>query len=235
MAKPGVLMTTIFCLTFIVFSQNVPDPGKNSLPLRVARMYGLYAFNKIDKLKYTFNVKFNNKIISRSWLWDLGQSRVTFMQDNTEPFTYQRNGFPDTADKQVRKIDALFINDQYWLLFPLHVAWDKPASLTIEPQKPLPIGTGSAACITIVFPPGGGYTAGDAYDVFIDKSDHVIQWIYRRGNSPVPTRATLWEQNRRVGPLYLSLDRPGADSSFRVWFTKVGVQVKGSSIWQEPE
>jgi hypothetical protein len=117
----------------------------------------------------------------------------------------------------------------------LHLAWDTSAAITVAADRPLPIGTGAATRITITFPSAGGYTPGDAFDLFVDKSNHVMQWIYRRGNAAVPTRTNLWEENRRVGPLFLSLNRPGADSTFRVWFTDVAVQLKGSANWLVPQ
>ncbi len=224
---PLVLLLNIACAK--------DQPENTGLALQVARAYGLDSFSLVGKIKYTFNVKFNGKIVSRSWLWDVAGARVTMQQPDSAPVSYARNGSPDTTVKNVRKVDAQFINDQYWLLFPLHLAWDTQAVVSVAPDQPVPIGKGVATRVTITFPSPGGYTPGDAFDLFVGKGNLVKQWAYRRGNAASPTRTNMWEENRRAGPLLLSLDRPGADSTFRVWFTDVAVQLKGSENWLLPQ
>lgn len=219
----------------IALIKMTPKPEKSGLPLRVAKAYGADSFVNIDKIKYTFNVKFNGKTVSRSWLWDISAGRVTLERQGAAPFSYSRTGGLDTSAENVRTTDALFINDQYWLLFPLHLAWDASATISVEKNRRLPIGNGVATCVSVTFPPAGGYTPGDAFDLFLDKSDHVAQWAYRRGNARTPNRTNRWEENRWAGPLLVSLDRPGADSTFRVWFTGVAVQMKGSHVWLSPK
>ena len=235
MVLSPTVLKTILLLLVLGISCSKPQTEKNSLPLQVAKTYGLDSFSFIGKMKYAFNAKFNGKTFSRSWLWDVAGGRVTMQQPGAAPVSYARSGVPDTRDTNIRKVDAQFINDQYWLLFPLHLAWDGSAAITVAPDEPVPIGAGTATRVTITFPPSGGYTPGDAFDLFIDKSNHVKQWAYRRGNASIPTRTNRWEENRRVGPLLVSLDRPGSDSTFRVWFTDVAVQLKGSNEWLLPQ
>lgn len=232
MVLSSTLTKSILLLLVFGVASAWPQTEKNGLPLQVAKAYGLDSFSLVGKIKYTFNVKFNGKTISRSWLWDMSNGRVTMQEPGAAPVSYARTGSPDTS---FRKVDAQFINDQYWLLFPLHLAWDSSATITVAPNQPLPIGTGTAPRVTITFPPAGGYTPGDAFDLFVDNSNRVKQWAYRRGNAAAPTRTNRWEEHRRVGPLLVSLDRPGADSTFRVWFTDVAVQLKGSSDWLGPQ
>jgi hypothetical protein len=198
----------------------------------VARLYGLDSFKGIDKIRYTFNAKFEGKTMARSWVWDVGRHDVTLTDPGAPPFSYCRDSMQDTtSSSKIRKADAAFINDQYWLLFPLHLAWDSFKKTTIEKNRPLPIGSGTATQITVAYPSMGGYTPGDAFDLFIDNRDTVRQWTYRRGNAATPTRLARWEDYHRVGPLLISLSRPGQDSTFRVWFTDVAVQMKGSPVW----
>jgi hypothetical protein len=228
----STLTKSILLLLVLSVFNAWPQTERNSLPLQVARAYGLDSFSLVGKLRYTFNARFSEKTISRSWLWDVGGGSVTMQEPGAAPVSYARTGSPDTS---FRKVDAQFINDQYWLLFPLHLAWDASAIVTVAPNQPVPIGTGTATRVTITFPPAGGYTPGDAFDLFVDNSNRVKQWAYRRENATAPTRTNLWEENRRVGPLLVSLDRPGADSTFRVWFTDVAVQLKGSNDWLLPK
>jgi hypothetical protein len=129
-------------------------------------------------------------------------------------------------------VDPWFVNDNYWLIFPLRLAWDQSATVAADASPaPLPIGTGQARRLVVRYPSNEGYTPGDVYELFIGASERIEQWIYRKGGDPQPTRITTWEDYRRVGPLTLSLDHRGPDGSFRVWFTDVGVRVSGQSGW----
>ncbi len=48
-----------------------------------------------------------------------------------------------------------FFNDQYWLLFPLHVAWDHSSTVTDEGMQKLPLGEGSGERIVVKYPSDG--------------------------------------------------------------------------------
>src|SRR5262249_44642716 len=52
-----------------------------------------------------------------------------------------------------------FINDQYWLLLPLHVAWDRSATVTDQGMNKLPLGNASADRVVVKYPPEGSYAA----------------------------------------------------------------------------
>jgi hypothetical protein len=221
----------LFALTVEMGCSGPSHGARGSLPRKVARLYGIDSFDKVEKIKYTFNVKYNGKTLSRSWVWDVAKHIVILWEPGSPPFSYSRDSMPDTSSAKLRKADADFITDQYWLLFPLHLAWDTYAKTTIRKKKQLPIGSGTATCITVAYPATGGYTPGDAFDLFTGKDDTIIESVYRRGNSTAPTLACRWEDNRRVGPLLISFSRPGADSTFHVWFSDVAIQLKGSAVW----
>ena len=89
-------------------------------------------------------------------------------------------------------------------------------------------------CVVVSYPTEGGYTPGDAYDLFLDKNDRIIQWVYRRGGAKEPTRITTWEDHRQVGPLLLALNHYGQDKNFHVWFTDVAVKTVSANTWIFP-
>ena len=62
----------------------------------------------------------------------------------------------------------------------------------------------------------------------MDENHLLPQWVYRRGGSPTPTRITTREDNRKLGPLRVSLNHRGDDGRFRVWFTNVAITLSGS-------
>jgi hypothetical protein len=201
---------------------------------QLADAYGLSNFDQVEELRYTFNVKLPDKVVSRAWSWEPKNDRVTFRGTAEQGGTvaYERSVLAGQASEQVKKIDPQFVNDNYWLLFPIRLCWDQSATVTVdEAPMNLPIGTGQAKRMMVKYPGNEGYTPGDVYELFIDGSGRIAQWIYRKGGDPKPTRITTWEDYRKVGPLTLSFDHKSADGVFRVWFTDVTVRLAGSSEW----
>jgi hypothetical protein len=75
-------------------------------------------------------------------------------------------------------MDPAFINDQYWLLFPFHVVWDRSATVTDEGMQNLPSGNGSAERVVIKYPSKGGYAPGDTWELYIGADHRVEEFIY---------------------------------------------------------
>jgi hypothetical protein len=218
----------------LVFGCAAWKAGSPSAAQRLADVTGARRFDQIEALRYTFNVKIADKVIHRAWTWEPPADRVTFAgtADQGGRIAYARADLASQPAQQLKNVDAWFINDNYWLLFPLRVAWDDTVTVTADDvPAALPIGSGKAERLIVRFPATGGYTPGDVYELFIDPAGRISQWIYRKGGAAQPTRTSTWEDYRTVGPLLLSLDRRGPDDSFRVWFTDVAVRVKGKAEW----
>jgi hypothetical protein len=209
--------------------QGAPSPRS-----RLAEAYGINSFDQVEELRYTFNVKLPDRVVSRAWSWEPKRDRVTFRGTAEQGGTvaYERSALAGQAAESAKKVDPQFVNDNYWLLFPLRLYWDQSAAVSVdETPMSLPIGTGQARRMVVKYPADEGYTPGDLYELFIDGSDRIVQWIYCKGGDPKPTRVTTWEGYQKVGPLTLSLDHQSADGAFRVWFTDVAVRLAGKSEW----
>jgi hypothetical protein len=230
----------VFCaLTAFLALSGCAALQRTRSPLdRVVEAAGLERFDQVDALRYTFNVKIGDKVTQRGWLWEPRRDRVTFYgtPEQGGTVTYERAGLAAPGAEALRQVDAWFINDNYWLLFPLRVHWDK-AVVVAEDRAPveLPLGGGRARRIVVSFPPTGGYTPGDIYEIFVDEASRIAQWVYRKGGDTKPTRVTTWEGYRRFGPFWLALDHQGPGAGFRVWFTDAGVRLAGESGWREGE
>jgi hypothetical protein len=201
---------------------------------QLADAYGLKSFDQVEELRYTFNVQLPDRVISRAWSWEPKLDRVTFRgtAEQGGTVTYDRSILAGPASEQVKKVDPWFVNDNYWLIFPLRLHWDQSATAAMdEAPAQLPIGTGRAKRMVVRYPSNEGYTPGDVYELYIGASERIEQWVYRKGGDPNPTRITTWEDYRRAGPLTLALDHRGPDGSFRVWFTDVAVRLAGQTAW----
>lgn len=202
--------------------------------VRLAETYGLSDFGQVEEIRYTFNASLPDRIVRRSWAWEPKTDRVTFRGTAEQGGTiaYERSVLAGQPDDRIKKIDPQFVNDNYWLIFPLRLFWDQSATVTADATlMKLPIGPGHARRLMVRYPTNEGYTPGDVYELFLDDSDRIAQWVYRKGGGPQPTRITTWEGYQKVGPLTLALDHRSPDGSFRVWFTDVAVRLTDRPDW----
>ncbi len=205
-------------------------PPADSLAARVAAASGTADFDQVAALRFTFNVQKGQMHKQRSWVWSPATDMVTLVPGGKDDrgAAYLRSAVTD----ELQQVDGWFVNDSYWLLFPLHLAWDEFAALEeSEGAVTSPIAGLPTRRLAVTYPSAGGYTPGDVYELYVDEADRVVEWVYRRGGAAEATRRASWQQYQSFGPLTLSLDRPGDDGNFRVWFTDVAVQVKGSDEW----
>ena len=204
--------------------------GEADMRQKVADAYGIQNFGQIEQMRYTFNVQAGDKYVSRSWVWQPKTDEVTFTAGgNTQPVVYSHKTISAATSEDLKKIDGWFVNDNYWLLFPIHMAWDHQAKVDDMGQKDLPTGGGKARCLVVSYPPEGGYTPGDVYELFLDDSFRITQWIYRKGGSTVPTNVATWDDYRQVGPLLLALNHKWANKNVRIWFSNVAAKTTGSA------
>lgn len=148
--------------------------------------------------------------------------------------TYQRSHLGSQSGAIKNQIDPAFINDQYWLLLPLHVVWDSSATVTDAGMQKLPIGSGAAEQVVMKYPSQGGYAPGDTWELYVGADKRVEQMIYHRGGTGKPSLViATWADHKKAGPLLVSTDHRGtADGKpVRISFSDVSVKTTGSEHW----
>jgi hypothetical protein len=217
--KIGSTIAAIPTLSFVE-----PDKKQTSLNEEVAKAYGVDAFSKVQKMDYTFNVEFGGKKISRKWEWNPKTKEITYWGKDKNgkevTLTYNRN---DKMDEKTKKIDAAFINDNYWLLFPFHLVWDTNVKFTDEGMKKYPIGNGEGRCLAVQYSNKVGYTPGDQFDLYLNKNNMIHEWIYLHGGSKKNPRPATWEGNKTYGGFTISTMHKGPGKTFKLWFSDVKV------------
>jgi len=205
---------------------------------QVAKTYGLDSFGQVEAIRYTWNAQFPGATLSHPWIWEPKKDQVTYdgKDKNGKPVkvTYLRSQLSSQPDNVKNEIDPSFVNDNYWLLFPLHAYWDKSATATDQGMKPLPQGSGSAQLVSVKYPSDGGYTPGDTWDLYVGKDGRVEQFVYHRGGPKKPsTVIASWEAYKKAGPLLISTDHNGtADgNAVHIFITDLAVKVGGSKDW----
>jgi hypothetical protein len=229
--KVGITIADLPSLNFI--EENIPvkstkdnnsDKKGTALNAKVAKAYGVDAFSKVKKIDYTFNVEFGGKKISRKWEWYPKTKEITYWGKDKSgkdvTLTYNRN---DKMDAKTKKIDAAFINDNYWLLFPFHLIWDTNVKFTDEGMKKYPIGKGKGRCLIVQYSNKVGYTPGDQFDLYLDKNNMIHQWVYLHGGSKKNPRPATWEGNKTFGGFTISTLHNGPGKKFKLWFSGIKV------------
>lgn len=202
---------------------------------QMAKAYGLDSFGKVEAIRYTWSVEGR---VSRTWEWNTKTDTVTYegkdKQGNPVKVTYERSQLDSQNDAVKKDIDPAFLNDQYWLLLPLHVAWDG-ATVTDEGKDETPLGKTPAEHLVVKYG-GGGYSPGDTWEIFVGADKRIEEMRYHRA-VPVPGAPNLvlakWEGYKKAGPLLISTDHPGSGDghAFRITITNVSVKLVGAKDW----
>lgn len=205
---------------------------------RIGRAYGVAAFDSVTALRYTFRIESSGRTTTRHWTWEPKSDWVVLqVEDSAAPTSYHRFNRREISSEtpdSIRKLDHAFINDNYWFLFPLHVFRDTAASVVDSGIASLPIGSGSARRVVVTYPNVGGYTPGDVYQLFLDDSFRIVQWIYNRGGDMSAGRAMTWEKNQRLGPLVVATEHRNAEGTFLLRFTDLSIKTLDSFGWIRP-
>ncbi len=232
--------TMIRGLAFGILALAATSWAANRPPIaeRIAKTYGLDSFGQIEGIRYTFNAEFPGAKVSHTWEWEPKTGRVSYegkdKQGKPVKVTYLRSELSSQDDMVKNEIDPAFINDQYWLLFPLHVAWDTGADVEDAGMHKLPLGKGSAERVVVKYPSDGGYTPGDTWELYVGSDNRVEEFIYHRGGPKKPsTVVATWAGYKKAGPLDISTDHRGtADGKpVRVFFSGVSVKLTGAGTW----
>jgi hypothetical protein len=233
--------TTILCLFLGTLGLAAPSWAETRPPIakQIAKAQGLDSFEKIEAIRYTFNVEIPGVSFSRSWVWYPKTGQVSYQgkdkDGNPVKATYYQSQLDSAPANVKNQIDPQFLNDQYNLLFPLHVYWDSSADVQDMGKQKLPLGTGMAKQVVVKYPSEGGYTPGDTWELYVGSDHRIKEFIYRRGAPTPPPSVVIsaWAGYKKAGPLVIATDRRGtADGKpAHVFFTDVAVKLVGSDKW----
>jgi hypothetical protein len=185
----------------------------------IALAHGYDQWNNVQELRFTWNIDRADTHFERSFVWKPKTSDVSMIAGE-DTITYNRN----KVDSLSMNADRAFINDAYWLLAPFNIAWDEGVSFQGPVLAVAPISGENLNKLTVTYTGDGGYTPGDAYDLYYGEDYLLKEWVYRRGNQADPTMATTWEEYTDVGGLRLATMHQDSTGGFKLYFT--GLEVK---------
>jgi hypothetical protein len=206
---------------------------------KLAKTYGLDSFGQIEAIRYTWNAQFPGVDIARTWTWEPKSGQITYEGKDKAgkpvKVTYLRSQLSSQPANVKDEVDPNFQNDNYWLLFPLHVYWDASAAVTDEGMQKLPMGKGSADKVVVKYS-SGGYTPGDTWTLYVGTDERVEEFRYDRGGPKKPSVViATWAGYKMAGPLLISSEHRGtADGKpLHLWFSNVAVKLAGSNTWMD--
>jgi len=212
---------------------------RSAVAEQIAKAYGLDSFEKVDAIRYTFNLDLPGRNISRSWIWEPKTGQVSFEGKTKDgkplKVTYLQSELYKQPDTVKDEVDPAFVNDNYWLIFPFHAYWDSTgAEVQDKGMQKLPSGKGSAKLVSVKYSSKGGYTPGDTWDLYIGSDNRIEYFVYHRGGDKKPQLvSTSWGGYKKAGPLLFSTAHRGtADGApVRVSLSNVAVKLAGSESW----
>lgn len=175
----------------------------------IAAAHGFEYWQDVHQIDFRFDVDINGEgKLQREWSWFPKTDSVSRTLEG-ETKSIIRNTSIDSTDLM---IDSQFINDSYWLLMPYYLVWSQDgyvANVTRNVTSPMSTSDEPRTMLTIQYGPDGGYTPGDAYDLYIDGDYKLREWTFRRGGGKENTMTMDWSAYRTIENLVLPSDHKG--------------------------
>lgn len=190
-----------------------------SIAEEIAVAHGIENWNNVKRLEFTFKVDRDTiKGSGRHWAWEPKTNTIT-LATATDTLTYNRSNIDSTSIRA----DRAFINDKFWFLFPFQLVWDNTASISSPSNAIAPISKQELNKITLLYPNEGGYTPGDAYDIYYDNTYLIREWVFRKGNSEEPSLTNTFENYQDFNGIKIAIDHKKEGGKWNLNFTDIKV------------
>lgn len=207
-------------LLFILVSCHPTSTEKEKVQ-QIASANGEENFKKVKMLEFVFHAQRDTAApSSRHWQWFPQTGEVVFITDSATT-RFKRN---DTTTAELKKLNARFTNDEYWLLFPFHLKWDDGFIMRDSSTKTAPICGKELHKFCVKYNNKEGFTPGDMYDVYVDDHNQIQEWAYHKGGVATPSLVASWTGYKNFNGLQLAQEHQSKDGKFHLWFTDIQVK-----------
>ena len=226
-------LLTILCLITIITACKTETKEENtstetiseerkelSTAEKIAEAHGFSNWKNVNKIEFTFNVDRGENHFERRWEWQPKENYVVSAINKDSIYRYTRAKMDSTSIT----IDKGFINDKYWLLVPFQLVWDEGTSISEPVKEMAPISKTELNKITLTYGNEGGYTPGDAYDIYYDEDYMIREWVFRKGNSEEPSMTTTFENYEDFNGIKIAKDHKMAEGNFNLYFSNIKVR-----------
>lgn len=209
-----------------VTSETISEEKKaETVAEKIAKAHGYDQWKNVNEIEFTFNVDRGESHFERYWKWQPKVDYVVSSISKDSITVYTRNAKTlEIANPKIIDVDKSFINDKYWLLVPFQLVWDGGTTIS-EPVKQLaPISKTELNTITLTYGSEGGYTPGDAYDIFYDDDYMIREWVFRKGNATEPSMTTTFENYEDFNGIKIAKDHKTAEGNFNLYFSNITIK-----------
>jgi hypothetical protein len=210
--------TVLFLVPIFIFScmGNSKNKGKAT---DIANANGVKEFSNVKSIDFTFNVDKDSVHMDRHWKW-MPTDKTVIFYDKADSTLFKSM---DTSTPELKKLNAQFTNDQYWLLFPLHLQWDEGYTFSDNDTATGHVTEKKYHKYTVLYNGKDGFTPGDMYELYTDDNNIIQEWAFHRGASKDPTVMATWENYEDFKGLKIAKEHKSKDGKFRLYFTRVSV------------
>jgi len=215
------IVILLLLITFIACKEKknvLPETETLSIAQKIANAHGFENWEKVSQIRFTFNVDRDSVHFERQWLWNPKTDNVV-MTSNNDTIQFNRT----VIDSTNTKAHQGFINDKYWLLVPFQLIWDEGTTISEPITEEAPISKAQLNRITLTYSNEGGYTPGDAYDIYFGENHLIKEWVYREGNAKEASIATTFENYKDFNGIKIALDHKKGEGNWNLNFTNVSV------------
>jgi hypothetical protein len=221
-------MKKIFFLSLLMIftsckqNEEKKEPVKElTIAEKIANAHGYEKWNQVKTFEFTFGGKIEDSSSGRSWVWNPKTNDIA-LTTNGETTEYNRNNM----DSIILKADRGFINDKFWALIPFQLIWDEGTTIS-EPEKATsPINQKDLNKIIITYSNEGGYTPGDAYDIYFDDDYIIREWSYRKGNTTEPSLSNTFENYSDYNGIKVAQDHKKAEGDWNLLVRNIKVELE---------
>ena len=187
---------------------------------KIAYAHGYDQWDKVESIKFTFNVNRDSSHFERTWKWWPKTDKVVSMT-SSDTLEYNRKNMDSISLNR----DRGFINDKFWLLIPFQLMWDEGITISDPERANAPVTDITMNKITVTYS-DGGYTPGDAYDIFYDDGYEIQEWTFRKGNAPEPSLSNTFENYEEHQGIRFAIDHRKKDEPWNLHFTNIEIELE---------
>lgn len=185
----------------------------------IAQANGFDHWEKVQEIKFTFNIDRDSSHYERSWNWKPKKNEI-ILTTAKDTISYNRT----SIDSASIRADQGFINDKYWLLAPFNLVWDQNNFTSTHKLKAVaPISNKEMQKLTIVYKNQGGYTPGDAYDFYFEGDFKIKEWVFREKNKTESSLITSWEDYENFNGIQIAKTHQKNEGNWKLYFTNIEV------------
>lgn len=181
---------------------------------KIANAHGFENWKNVTEIQFKFGQ-------NRSWVWHPKSDDIT-LTTSKDTISYNRK----SLDSISTKADRAFINDKFWLLIPFQLVWDEDTTISDPVKAQAPVSKSEMNKITLTYSDKGGYTPGDAYDIFYSDDFIIKEWAFRRGNKPEAGLVNTFENYQDFNGLKLALDHKKGEGDWNLKLSNVKVTLE---------